>query len=528
MQWLTKSWLVGRFRGTEIRLHFSMLFSLVFAYLIIRPDDLRGVLASLLGLGGIVLCVLVHELGHTLAAQLLGIEVRSIVLWPLGGFTNLSRKPERPFHSLLVSGSGPLANIVILVVLTTVYFGLLLAVPATALNQVPFLMRLLSALAILNLVLVVFNLLPVYPLDGGKMMRSGLQMIVGKPNADLITMIVSIPVLLCLVAFAVLTGDYILLAICVLIALAVGTLSQRTLQWINLALQWINLAVNYLFRRAGYHYLQGDFDRVIRHLTQQIERDPAKVQPYLGRAIAHLHLLNKEMARADLERALRLDPNNAVAVGLLGNIYGMDKNYDAALKLGERDLQLRPNSSIPFFNRGGVYLELGEFRTALESFDKAVGLMPPLPPIVYLLRSMARFRLGDLDSAHTEQDQALRLSPKDALVMFDVNLPVVEGYLDWAEDYYGRVISGKTHLPWAHQGRADAYRINGEYERAISDYTSALELSPREAGLYLGRGKAYQALGERARAADDFRKAKEGTGKSHQKRQAEQCLRELG
>ena len=521
MQWLTKSWLVGRFRGTEIRFHFSMSFSLVFAYLIVRPQDLRGVLASLLGLGGIVLCVLVHELGHTLAAQLLGIEVKSIVLWPLGGFTNLTRKPERPFHNLLVSGSGPLANIVILVVLSAVYLGLVLAVPITALNQAPLLMRLISTLAILNLVLVVFNLLPVYPLDGGQMMRSGLQMIVGKPNADLITMIVSIPVLLCLVAFALLTGDYILLAICILIALAVGTLSRRTLQWLN-------LGVNYLFRRAGYHYLQGDFDRVIQHLSRQIEREPAKVQPYLGRAIAYLHILKKEMARADLERALQLDPNNAIALGLLGNIYGMDKNYDAALQLGERDLQLRPNSSIPFFNRGGVYLELGEFRTALESFDKAIGLMPPLPPIVFLLRSMAHFRLGDLDSAHRDQEQALRLAPKDALIMFDVNLPVFEGFLDWAEDYFGRVISGKTHLPWAHQGRADGYRINGEYERAISDYTSGIELSPREAGLYLGRGKAYQALGERARAADDFRRAKEVTGKPHQKRQAEECLRELG
>ncbi len=82
MGWLAKSWLVGKFRGTEIRFHFSMLFSLVFAYFIFRPIDLQGVLVAFLWLVGIIIFVLLHELGHTLAAQLLGVEVKSIVIWP--------------------------------------------------------------------------------------------------------------------------------------------------------------------------------------------------------------------------------------------------------------------------------------------------------------------------------------------------------------------------------------------------------------------------------------------------------------
>jgi tetratricopeptide (TPR) repeat protein len=525
MQWLAKSLLVGKFRGTEIRFHFSMLFTLVFAYFIFRPTDLWGVLIATLWLVGIFVCVLLHEMGHALAAQLLGVEVKNIVIWPLGGFTTLSRKPEKPFHSLLVSGSGPLINIAIMVLLGTLYFWLSLTLPSSILGQARFpwvdqFMSLVSTLAFLNLVLVVFNLLPIYPLDGGEMMRSVLEMILGKPSADLITMIVSIPVLLCLVTLGVFTRDYILLFFCILIALAIGTLNRRTLHWIN-------LGVNYLFRRVGYHYLQGDYDPVIRYFTREIEREPSKAQHYIARATAYLNILRKEMARADLERALKLEPDNVVAIQILGEVHGMDKDYETALHHSERALQLKPNWAIPYFDRGAVYLELKDYQTALENFNKTIALMPQMP-IFYLLRSMVHFRLDDLESAHQDQAQALRLSRKEALTMADVNLPVYEGYLDWAEDYYGRVISGNTNLSLAYQGRADAFRVNGKYEQAISDYTHAIELSPREARLYIGRGKANQARGELTRAGEDFRKAKEVTDKSHQKRQAEECLKELG
>jgi tetratricopeptide (TPR) repeat protein len=501
-----------------------MLFSLIIAYFIFRPNNLQGVLIASLWLAGIIISVLLHEMGHTLAAQLLGVEVKSIVIWPLGGFTNLRRKPEKPLHNLLVSGSGPLINIAIMVLLGTLYFWLALTLPNSILGEASFpwvdgFMNLVLTLAFLNLILVVFNLLPIYPLDGGEMMRSALEMVLGKPRADQITMIVSIPVLLCLVMLGIFTRDYILLFFCVLIALAIGTLNRRSLHWVN-------LGVNYLFRREGYHYLQGDFDLVIQHFTREIERKPTKAQHYIGRATAYLNVLKKEMARADLERALKLEPDNVFANQLLGEVHGMEKDYETALKYSERTLQLKPNWAIPYFDLGAVHLELKEYQTALENFNKAITLMPQMP-IFFLLRSMLHFRLGDLDLAHKDQEQALHLSPKDALTMIDVNLPVYEGYLDWAEDYYERVISGKNNLSFAYQGRADAYRINGKFVEAIADYTHALELSSRDARLYLGRGKAYQSMGDLMRARDDFRNAKEVTDKSHQKRQAEEYLKEL-
>jgi len=78
---------------------------------------------------------------------------------------------------------------------------------------------------------------------------------------------------------------------------------------------------------------------------------------------------------------------------------------------------------------------------------------------------------------------------------------------------------------YAYQGRADAYRVNNQYDKAIANYTRALELNPREPRLYLGRGKCYQAINNPDRAAADFRQSLTITDKLHLKRQAEELLK---
>lgn len=140
---------------------------------------------------------------------------------------------------------------------------------------------------------------------------------------------------------------------------------------------------------------------------------------------------------------------------------------------------------------------------------------------------MAQFRLGNLEAAHNDQDIALRLSEKDALTMTDINMQVYENYLDWGEDYYARVLLKRPRSWYAYQGRADAYRINGEHNKAIADYTRALEIHPREPRLYLGRGKSYQAIKDIGNAAMDFNQVPAVTGKIHLRRQAEDLLESL-
>ena len=67
----------------DVRFHFSMIFSVLITYFIFRPVDFRSTLLALLWLVGFVLCILLHELGHALAAKLAGVEVKSIIIWLL-------------------------------------------------------------------------------------------------------------------------------------------------------------------------------------------------------------------------------------------------------------------------------------------------------------------------------------------------------------------------------------------------------------------------------------------------------------
>src|SRR5687767_12363242 len=113
MKWLSWSLLVGRVYDVEIRLHFSMLFSLPATYYLFRPVDMRSAFLAFAWLAGLVLCVFLHELGHAVAARLVGVEVKGIVIWLLGGFTSLSRRPENPWHNMALSAAGPLVNMLL-------------------------------------------------------------------------------------------------------------------------------------------------------------------------------------------------------------------------------------------------------------------------------------------------------------------------------------------------------------------------------------------------------------------------------
>jgi len=516
MKLLTYSWKIGNLRGTEIRVHFSLLFSLVVAYYVFSPITLLRGLLVILWLMGFILSIFLHELAHALAARRVGVGAKSIVIWLLGGFTVLNREPEKPSQRLIIDVAGPFMTALLVLLFSITYFG-------TVNNPPSFLSYIYSwlclALAVTNLILFIFNILPVYPLDGGNILHALMEMLFGKSNANLITMIVSVPVLFALIAFGIYTHDYILLTSSIFIALGISTLNRHSLRWAD-------LGVNYLFKRGGYYYLKGDYDRAVQYFTRDIEREPKQVNHYVARSICRLWMLQREKALADIERALEIEPKNAVVLMMRGDLYALDKDYDSALGLFSHALELKPNWAPPYIDRGEVLLDKEEFQLALEELNKGISLLPQIP-LSYVIRSKAHFRLGNIEAAHHDQDSALRLSEKDALTRADFSMDNYIGYLDWAEDYYGRVLLKQPRLYYAYQGRADAYRINNEHNKAIMDYTRALEINPRDAALYLRRGKSYQAKGDINHAVEDFRRVLVATNKVHLKRQAEELLMAL-
>jgi Zn-dependent protease len=122
MKWSLK---IARVAGIDIYLHTTFLILVGFVALSywFNQGNLPAMLEGVLFLLAIFLCVLLHELGHALAARKYGIETQDIMLMPLGGLARLERMPEKPRQELWVALAGPLVNVVIAVVL---FAGLIL------------------------------------------------------------------------------------------------------------------------------------------------------------------------------------------------------------------------------------------------------------------------------------------------------------------------------------------------------------------------------------------------------------------
>jgi len=217
--------------GIPIRIHLTFpLILLLSAY---QWFGLTGTLSgALFGVALMVLlfvCVTLHELGHGLVARVFGVPVREIVLLPLGGVAQITKNPEKPFHELLIAVAGPLVNVVIAAVLV-VPLGLRLGpmlltshglLPEEFANT-PSLNTLLVWLFAANASLVLFNLIPAFPLDGGRMLRALLAMFMGQPRATRAASAIGQLIAVGLGIYAVLSGHFILALVAVFIFFGAG------------------------------------------------------------------------------------------------------------------------------------------------------------------------------------------------------------------------------------------------------------------------------------------------------------------
>lgn len=171
---------IGRIAGTDIGLHITFLLFLAWIGL---ADYLVGGTAAAVDavvfIMLVFLCVTLHEFGHIAMARRFGIKTPTVVLTPIGGIASLERMPERPGQELLVAIAGPLVNVVIALLLMA-GFGLSLSGVLTVdLEQASLAERLL----LVNVTLVAFNLIPAFPMDGGRVLRALLAMKLGAQRA---------------------------------------------------------------------------------------------------------------------------------------------------------------------------------------------------------------------------------------------------------------------------------------------------------------------------------------------------------
>ncbi|HWQ91813.1 MAG TPA: site-2 protease family protein [Clostridia bacterium] len=175
MRW---SWPIARVAGIRVYVHFTFLFLLLWAGLSqYRHRHYWGdVWLGLLFVLVLFVIIVLHELGHALTARRFGIPTQNITLLPIGGVARLQRMPEKPSEELLVALAGPAVNVCLAILCFALLGGSRQLAELANLTFNPAGGNLLAALMWVNIGLAVFNLVPAFPMDGGRVLRALLAM----------------------------------------------------------------------------------------------------------------------------------------------------------------------------------------------------------------------------------------------------------------------------------------------------------------------------------------------------------------
>jgi Zn-dependent protease len=167
MRW---SYRIGRIAGTEIKVHVTFVLLVVWwAVMGYEEGGPSGALLSALSLLALFACILLHEFGHILMARRFGVRTPDVILLPIGGVARLERIPEEPRQELLIALAGPAVTLAIIAVLQLPlqFSGSTVAVGQLEPGE-PF----LALLRDVNIYLLLFNLIPAFPMDGGRVLRA--------------------------------------------------------------------------------------------------------------------------------------------------------------------------------------------------------------------------------------------------------------------------------------------------------------------------------------------------------------------
>jgi Zn-dependent protease/CBS domain-containing protein len=173
---------IGSIAGTAIRIHVTFLLFL--AWIFVASYASGGAEAAWSGLAFMVLlfaCVLAHEFGHIFTARGFGVRTPDVTLLPIGGVARLERIPEKPGQEFLIAIAGPMVNLVIVIVLVALAGADLSTEHLAAMESNK--IALVDRLAAANLFIALFNMIPAFPMDGGRVLRALLAIRLGHVRA---------------------------------------------------------------------------------------------------------------------------------------------------------------------------------------------------------------------------------------------------------------------------------------------------------------------------------------------------------
>ena len=376
MKW---SWKIGEFAGIGVYMHATFLLLLGWVAFVHWQDG-RSAAAVVSGLAfvlAIFACVVAHEYGHALTARRFGIRTREITLLPIGGVARLERMPDEPRQELWVALAGPLVNVVIAggLFLWLQFSGALVPVEQLAVESGSFLERLM----IVNLFLAAFNMLPAFPMDGGRVLRAVLASRMEYTRATQIAANVGQGMAV-LFGFAGLFGNPMLLLIALFVWIGAGQEAAAVEMKSSFAGVRVREAMLTDFRGLSPQDTVGDAARLLLAGSQQ--DFPVTERGEVVGVLGHTRLLE----------ALR-DRGVNVPVGeVMESDFPMasaDEELDAALGRVEPG---RATMLPVIWNRQLVGLltaeNVGEFYMIRRVLSGGAGSRPSAPPVIRIPRGM--------------------------------------------------------------------------------------------------------------------------------------------
>ncbi|MBI3160054.1 MAG: site-2 protease family protein [Chloroflexi bacterium] len=266
-----------RFRGIDVLVHVTFPLILIWAGLAYGVFEGRGVGGAVFGVLVTLLLfgiVLLHEFGHSLAAQAFGVEVKRIILLPLGGVAQLGRIPENPLQEFVIAIAGPAVNFLLAILMI---WALPLESGGLSLQTLRNLLgnssglnaaAVLNYLFVSNLFLAIFNLAPAFPLDGGRVLRALLAAQMGYVRATRIAVGIGQSLAWALGLWGFISGN--LFGILIAVFIYVGAQQEGQMIMVRSALG--NLTVNEAYSRRAVavtpHQTVGEVAQIVLQSSQ--------------------------------------------------------------------------------------------------------------------------------------------------------------------------------------------------------------------------------------------------------------------
>ncbi|MDX1413711.1 MAG: site-2 protease family protein [Candidatus Promineifilaceae bacterium] len=232
---MNKSFRIISLWGIDLRVHITFPLILAWAALQfgIMFGSLAGAVFGIVAISLLFVLVTLHELGHSFAARAYDVPVKQIILTPIGGVAQLMRMPEKPEQELLIAIAGPAVNIVIALIMAALAMGVGIDI-VTLLSTFSSLsgttlLTLFSYIFVSNIFLALFNLIPAFPMDGGRILRALLAMRMNYARATNIAAGVGRIAAVLLGIYGLLNGNFFMIMIAIFI-FGAGTQEARATQ----------------------------------------------------------------------------------------------------------------------------------------------------------------------------------------------------------------------------------------------------------------------------------------------------------